>query len=40
LAHLYRFVIGDLARIGATAVDPVLIGRSVKRPGLLPRSRA
>jgi DNA-binding Lrp family transcriptional regulator len=40
LEHLYRFVTGDLARIGATAVDTALIGRSVKRPGLLPRSRA
>ncbi|TVT45737.1 AsnC family transcriptional regulator [Amycolatopsis rhizosphaerae] len=33
LEELYRFVTADLARLGATAAETVLVGRAVKRPG-------
>jgi hypothetical protein len=32
LDHLYRFITRDLAGLGITGVDTVLIGRSIKRP--------
>jgi DNA-binding Lrp family transcriptional regulator len=32
LDHLYQFITGDLARLGVSNVDTLLIGRSVKRP--------
>ena len=32
LEHLYQFITGDLAHLGVSNVDTVLIGRTVKRP--------
>ena len=32
LGHLYQFITRDLARLGVSNVDTLLIGRSVKRP--------
>jgi hypothetical protein len=32
LDHLYQFITRDLAQLGVTNVDTMLIGRSVKRP--------
>ena len=32
LEHLYQFITGDLADLGVSNVDTVLIGRTLKRP--------
>jgi DNA-binding Lrp family transcriptional regulator len=32
LEHLYQFITRDVARLGVSNVDTVLIGRTVKRP--------
>ena len=32
LDHLYRFITVDLGSAGATSIETILIGESVKRP--------
>jgi hypothetical protein len=33
LEHLYQFITHDIAQLGVTDVETVLIGHAVKRPG-------